>query len=111
MATMTAGGETITFRIKTDTSATTPYGFEPDRVDEQDLLGSSRTMVTRLGYGSKEIELEIFLDTAADLQRLLNARSSTVAYGGSDYSLTVVGDITEFTGHGMYSTKVRLKAV
>jgi hypothetical protein len=112
MATLTSsGGDVVTFRIKTDSRSSVPYGFEPDRVDEQDLLGSARTMITRLGYGSKEINMDIILDTNADLQKLLSARSGTVTYGGSDYSLTITGDITKFGGHNMYEASIRLKAV
>lgn len=108
---MTAGGDTITFRIRSDNMSSIPYGYAPDRVDEQDLLGSSRTMVTRLGYGSKEITMEIFLDSNAELQKLISARSETVTYGGSDYSMTIEGDISEFGGHNMYTTTIRLKAI
>lgn len=112
MATLTSdSGDVITFRIKTDNRSSIPYGYEPDRVDEQDLLGSARTMVTRLGYGSKEINMDIILDSFSNLQKLLSARSSTVTYSGSDYSLTITGDITNIGGHSMYETSIRLKAV
>jgi hypothetical protein len=98
-----------------------PYPFGSDVVDEQDLIGTERTMVTRTTFGSEEVVYDIKVYSAANWAKLEAIRKSqavagtVVSWYGLDYDLQFRGsvDVVAFkdTQNNIYRTKIRLKRV
>lgn len=79
-----------------------------DRVDERDQVGTGRTMVTRLGFGSSELTFTAIM--YPDEWAKLNAmRGTVVEYNGTNYDLTVPS-VAQYDTR-FYEVQIRLKKV
>lgn len=79
-----------------------------DRVDERDLTGSGRTMVTRLGFGSSEKKLTAWLEPS-EWAKMDLMRGTVVEYEGTNYDLTVLS-VAQYDQR-YYEVEMRLKKV
>jgi len=85
-----------------------PRPHQKDAVDERDIIGTSRTVVTRLGFGSKELEMTLYL-FPAEWAKLNTMRGTVVEYEGAVYDLTV-SSVAQYDTR-LYEVDIRLKGV
>jgi hypothetical protein len=105
---LTGSGETVHFKIKREQPQSRFARI--DRVDERDLAGTSRTMVTRVGFGSPELAMTIWLDTQSDFQKLDLLRGSVVEYDGVLYDFQFSSPPRSYE-QGIYEVQIRMKRV
>lgn len=79
-----------------------------DRVDERDVVGTERTMVTRLGFGSQELTFTAWLE-ASEWLKLNEMRGTVVEYEGVSYDLTTPS-VAQYDER-LYEVQIRLKKV
>jgi hypothetical protein len=85
-----------------------PRFNRPDRVDERDAVGTGRTMITRLGFGSSELTFTAWL-VPSEWEKLNTMRGTVVEYEGATYDLTVPS-VAQYDAR-LYEIQIRLKKV
>ena len=85
-----------------------PRFHRTDRVDERDIIGSERTVVTRLGFGSKELTMTLIM-YPAEWAKLDAMRGTVVEYDGETYDLTVLS-VAQYDTR-FFEVQVRLKKI
>lgn len=100
-----------TIHIKIKGEGWVPVARTEDKVSERNLVGTSRTMVNRLGFGSKELNLDIWCYDD-DYNALNGMRGEVVAYGNKSWDLTF-GDVMRLatSENVIYDLKIRLKEI
>jgi hypothetical protein len=92
-----------------------------DIADEQDLIGTERTMVTRLGFGSEEIEYDVLVYGQADFAKLETIRKSqaisgtSITFEGENYDMQYTSGVRVTNAfepsQRIYQVRMRLKRV
>lgn len=101
---------TVTLRRSLPDAANVASIHREDKVIERDMVGTSRTMVNRLGFGSYALTMQVWC-SLEDYNKLNAMRGYPVTYEGNTYDLTFPSEPTYILQHNIYRVQIRLKMI